>query len=252
MKISIITATFNSAATVRDTLQSVLSQTYKDYELIIKDGGSSDATLEIVRGFERDFDGRLKIISEHDEGIYDAMNHGIAVATGDVVGILNSDDFYYSADVLEKIAGAFEMGAEAVCGDLRFVNPIDTDKVVRTWKGSQYKSFRTGWHPAHPTFYVRKEYYDRYGLYDTDFAVSADFELMLRFVEKHGVKIEYLPFDFIRMRDGGESTGSISKILLGNRNIMKAFRKNGIPVSFLYPIKRLVPKALDKIKNKIK
>lgn len=252
MKISIITATYNSAATVRDTLDSILRQTYKDYELIVKDGGSKDATIDIVNGYIDAFAGRLKIISEKDAGIYDAMNHGIAAASGDVVGILNSDDFYCSDVVLEKIAAAFENGAEAVCGNLQFVDPADTDKVTRVWKGSQYKSFRKGWHPAHPTFYVRKEFYDRYGLYDTSLDVSADFELMLRFIEKNGVKIEYLDFDFIKMREGGESTGSIKKIILGNKNVMEAFRKNGIPVSFLYPVKRLVPKAIDKIKNKIK
>lgn len=252
MKISIITATYNSAKTVRDTLESVLSQTFKDYEYIIKDGGSKDGTLDIVREYEPKFEGRMRIISERDKGIYDAMNKGIEASTGDVVGILNSDDFYYSNDVFEKINDAFERGAEAVCGNLVFVDSEDTDKIVRTWKGSPYRSFKKGWHPAHPTFYVKKEFYDKYGLYDTNFAVSADFELMLRFIEKYQIKIVYLNFNFIRMREGGESTGSIKRIIKGNKNVMKAFKKNGIPVSIFYPVIRLVPKFINKIQNRTK
>lgn len=253
MKISIITATFNSAVTVRDTLKSVLQQTYKDVELIIKDGGSKDETLAICREFEPKFEGKMKIISCPDKGIYDAMNQGIEAATGQIVGILNSDDMYYDETVLEAIAKAFEDDCtDAVCGDLIFVDPKDTQIVVRTWTGSPYKSFCSGWHPAHPTFYAKRELFDKYGTFDTTFDISADFELMLRFIEKNGAKIKYLNRVMIKMRQGGESTGSLKNIIKGNKNIIRAFKKNGIKVPLLYTTRRILPKAINKIEYKLK
>lgn len=253
MKISIITATYNSGRTVKDTLDSVLAQSYKEVELIIKDGGSKDNTLEICHEYETLFEGRLKILSCKDKGIYDAMNQGIAAATGDVIGILNSDDMYYDETVLEDIAKAFEDDSiDAVCGDLIFVDAKNTQKVVRNWIGSPYKSFRKGWHPAHPTFYAKKELFEKYGSFDTSFDVSADFELMLRFIEKNGAKVKYLNRVMVRMRQGGESTGSMKNILKGNRNIKRAFNKNGIKVPLLYTTRRLVPKAINKIEYKLK
>ena len=249
MKISIVTATFNSAATVRDTIESVLNQTHQDWELIIKDGGSKDSTLEICREYESSCTGRLRIISCPDKGIYDAMNQGVALSCGDIVGILNSDDFYYDSSVLADISKAFEEGADATCGDLYFVDAKDTSKVVRTWKGSPYESFRGGWHPAHPTFYVKKEFFNLFGDFDVSFDVSADFELMLRFVEKHGAKVKYLNRVMVKMRQGGESTGSINNIIKGNKNIIRAFKKNDIPVPVFYTIRRLVPKVINVIKS---
>lgn len=255
MKISIITSTYNSEKTVKDTFDSILNQTYKDIELLVIDGKSKDNTLEIVRQYEKKFQGRLKYISESDKGIYDAMNKGIRMATGDVVGILNSDDLYMDNKVLEDIANTFiHENIDAVYGNLIFVEENDTTKVVRTWKGSQYKpeSFLNGWHPAHPTFYVRREVYEKYGVFDISFNVSADFELMLRFIEKHRISNLYLDRTLIRMRMGGESTGSIKKIITGNKNVLRAFEKNGLNVSITYPVKRLLPKAIDMIKNKLK
>lgn len=251
MKISIVTATFNSAATVRDTIESVLNQSYVDWELIIKDGGSKDNTLEICREYEARANGRIKIVCCPDKGIYDAMNQGVEDSTGDVVGILNSDDFYYDSTVLEDIAKAIEGGADATCGDLLFVDAQDTSKVVRTWKGSPYQSFRKGWHPAHPTFYCRREFFDKFGAFDIDYDVSADFELMLRFVEKNGAEVAYLPRVIVKMRQGGESTGSIKNIIKGNKNIRRAFRKNGIPIPMFYTLRRIVPKALNVLKTKL-
>ncbi len=255
MRISIITATFNSATTVLDTLESVLIQTYKNYELVIKDGGSKDTTLAVCREYEQKFEGKLKIISCPDKGIYDAMNQGIKAATGDIIGILNSDDMYYDDQVLERIAEAFkdpEIGC--VYGDLQFVDAKDTSRVVREWKGSQYLEggFRKGWHPAHPTFYARRELFEKYGLFDTSFDVSADFELMLRFIERYHVKNMYLPYCFVRMRMGGESTGSIKNIIKGNRNILRAFDINGIKRPLFYTVRRLVPKAIGVIKTRLR
>lgn len=254
MKISIITATFNSASTLEDTLRSVLSQTYEDYELIIKDGSSKDKTLEIAKDYESQFAGRLKIISCPDKGIYDAMNQGVAAALGDVIGILNSDDMYYDDQVLQRIADAMsDESVGCVYGHLKFVDERDTNKVVREWIGTQYpkNGFRKGWHPAHPTFYARRRLFEEYGSFDTSFDVSADFELMLRFIEKHGVQSKLIPYYLVKMRMGGESTGSIKNIIKGNRNILRAFEKNGFKKPPFYVVKRLAPKVLGVLKTKL-
>lgn len=254
MKISIITSTYNSGKTIQDTLNSILNQTYKDIELLIIDGDSKDNTLEIVHQYESLFNGKLKYISESDKGIYDAMNKGIRMATGDIIGILNSDDLYMDNNVLEDIANTFiKNKVDSIYGNLNFVEENNTDKIVRTWKGSQHipGSFLKGWHPAHPTFYVKREVYEKYGVFDISFDVSADFELMLRFIEKHKISNLYLDRYLVKMRMGGESTGSIKKIIQGNKNVLRAFKKNGFPISPFYPIKRLLPKAINLIKTKI-
>lgn len=252
MKISIITATYNSGATLRDTLESVLKQSYTDYELLVIDGGSADNTFHIVEEYIPKFDGRLKWHTGKDKGLYDAMNKGISYATGDIIGILNSDDFYASSDILAAIAESCE-SVDSVYGDLDFVDGSDTSKIVRQWCGSQHMpgAFMKGWHPAHPTFYARKECYDRFGGFDISFDVSADFELMLRFLEKGQISNRYIPLTFVKMRMGGESTGSIGKIIQGNKNVLRAFRKNGFEVPSFYLIRRLAPKAINIIKNKL-
>ncbi|MBD5312936.1 MAG: glycosyltransferase [Bacteroides sp.] len=252
MKISIITATYNSGATLRDTLESILNQSYPDYEVLIIDGGSKDSTKQIVDEYIPKFNGKLKWHTGKDKGLYDAMNKGISRAAGDIIGILNSDDFYATPDVLETIAKTCER-VEAVYGDLDFVDEENTDKVVRQWRGSQHEpgAFLKGWHPAHPTFYARRECYERLGGFDISFDVSADFELMLRFIEKGRLSNRYIPKTFVKMRMGGESTGSISKIIQGNKNVLRAFRKNGFKVPKFYLVRRLTPKALNIIKNKL-
>lgn len=252
MKISIITATWNSGATLRDTIESVLGQTYPDYEMLVIDGGSSDNTKEIVDEFIPKFHGRLKWFSGKDKGLYDAMNKGINHATGDVIGILNSDDFYADEHVLESIANGIR-DVDTVYGDLVFVNPDNTNQVVRQWIGSQHQpgSFMKGWHPAHPTFYARKELFEKHGGFDISFDVSADFELMFRFLEKGHAKSRYVPHTFVKMRLGGESTGSIKKIIQGNKNVLRAFKKNGYKVPHFYLVRRLAPKAVNMIKNKL-
>ena len=254
MKISIITVTYNSEKTLAETLQSILAQSYYNIESIIIDGSSKDNTISIIKEYEPLFNGKMKWVSEPDKGLYDAMNKGIHMATGDIIGILNSDDFYTDSNVLQDIALSFKNNKiDCLYGNLYFVDSIETNKVVRTWKGSQHKmgGFLKGWHPAHPTFYVKKEVYDKHGVFDTSFNVSADFELMLRFIEKHQISNLYLDRYFIKMRMGGESTGSINKIIQGNKNVLRAFKKNGFNVSPFYPIIRLLPKALNIIKNKI-
>ena len=245
MKISIITATYNSAATVRDTIESILRQTHQDWELIIQDGLSKDNTLAIVKEYEHPCHGRMHIFSEKDEGLYDAMNRGIAHATGDVIGILNSDDFYHDEHVLEDINRALEnQPIECVYGDLKFVQAENTERVVLIWKGSQHENgaFLRGWHPAHPTFYARRACFEKYGTFNTCFAVSADFELMLRFIEVEGIRNRYLPRYFVKMRMGGESTGSLRNILKGNRGILRALREHGFHPSTFFVLRRMLPK----------
>ena len=252
MIISLITATFNSGATLRDTFESVLKQSFKDVEYIVVDGNSTDTTLEIIQEYEPKFGKRMKWISEPDKGIYDAMNKGISMATGDVIGILNSDDFFADSKILEIIAREID-GVDSVYGDLDFVNSENIREIVRQWKGSQYHrgAFLKGWHPAHPTFYTRKKCYDAFGGFDTSFDVSADFELMLRFLEKGQISNKYIPYTFVKMRIGGESTGSLNKIIIGNKNILRAFKKNGFKISPFYTIRRLAPKAINVMKNKL-
>lgn len=256
MKISIITATYNSATTISDTIESVLSQNYSDFEHIIVDGASKDGTLDIVRSYEPRYAGRLRYISGKDKGIYDAMNKGIAMATGDIIGILNSDDFYADSHVLQLISDAFVNDGSLGCvyGNLVFVNAKETDKIERHWHGSSYthRGFLRGWHPAHPTFYAKREAFEQYGVFDTSFDVSADFELMFRFMEKHSLKGKFIDHTFVKMRMGGESTGSISKIIQGNKNVIRAFKKNGFEVPRFYIIKRIAPKAISFLKTKLK
>lgn len=253
MKISIITATWNSGATLRDTIESVLAQSYVDFEHIIVDGGSTDSTLDIIREYEPKYEGRLRWISEPDHGIYDAMNKGIRMAKGDIVGILNSDDFYSSNHSLKHIADAAK-DVQAVYGDLVFVDPVETSKIVRTWKGSQHVpgGFMKGWHPAHPTFYAQKDLFDRFGGFNIDLGVSADFELMLRFLEKGKCTSKYVSEVLVKMRMGGESTGSLRKIIEGNKNVLRAFELNGFKKPPFYILRRIAPKVLNVIKSKLK
>ncbi len=254
MKISIITATFNSASTLRDTFDSILAQTYKNYELIVQDGHSKDKTLDIIREYEPRFEGKMKWVSESDKGIYDAMNKGIARASGDIVGVLNSDDLYYDEKVLDEINNAFERyHSDCVFANLIYVHQDDVTKVSRTWISSPYKKgkFQRGWAPAHPTFYIKRSCIEKYGAFNIDYQVSADFEFMLRMLESHHILPIFIDRFFVRMRVGGESNGTLQNIIKGNRNILRAFKENNIPVSRLYPFYRLLPKIFNLVNNKI-
>ena len=241
MKVSVITPSYNSVKTIEDTLRSVRDQAYPDIEHIVVDGGSKDGTLDIIR----EHDGHLaKWISEPDRGIYDAMNKGIAMATGDIIGILNSDDVYSGMDVISEIVNCFRDNPEkdAVYGDLDYVSRSRLTRVVRRWKTGEQKPFGKGWHPPHPTFFVRKEVYDNHGLFNLKFKLAADFELMLRLLEKHKIRTFYLEKVLIKMRRGGATNNSLMGIMKQNIECYKAFKENNLPVSLLYPIIRLVPK----------
>ena len=255
MKISIITATYNSADTLCDTLDSILGQTYQDIESIIVDGASTDGTMDIVRKYEQRFRGRMRWVSEPDKGIYDAMNKGLRMASGDVVGILNSDDFYYDDRVLEDIATAFsESDTDCVYGNLVYVNRKDKKTIMRTWDGRQHVAgaFLRGWHPAHPTFYAKRCLFERFGGFNLRYAISADFELMLRFIEKEKIGNTYLDRRLVKMRMGGESTNSLRNIITGNKNVLRAIRDNGFKPSRLYLTRRLIPKFWNMLNLKIK
>lgn len=252
MKISIITATFNSGATIRDTLESVLRQSYHNYEHIIIDGLSDDNTLSIIAEFEPRYDGRLKYISEKDKGLYDAMNKGIRMATGDVIGILNSDDFYTSDDVLSTIADEIE-NVDAVYGDIHFVAPSNLSKCTRYYSSKPFRPWmmRLGFIPAHPSFYCRREIYTRYGCFDLDLKVAADFELLLRFIYINRISTRYIEKDLVTMRTGGASTSGWKSYKAGLRDHMLAYRKNNITGSYFLEGLRYLYKLMEVVKYRI-
>ena len=196
MKISLITVTFNSSKTLRDTICSVLQQTYLDIEYILIDGMSNDETVDIIKEYEPRFGKRMCWVSEKDNGLYDAMNKGFRMATGDVVGIINSDDLLAESTAIEKVMKTFtdHRQADAVYADLYYVAQTDTSKIIRHWISGKQRPFKYGWHPALPTFYVKREVYQKYGLFDLDFKFAADFELMLRLIEKEHIKLVQLHF----------------------------------------------------------
>lgn len=231
MKITIVTATYNSSTTLRDTIESVLSQTYLDYEHIVVDGKSKDATLDIVREYELRYQGKLRYISEPDKGIYDAMNKGIRMATGDVVGLLNSDDFYTSNDVLEHVARALsDPNVDAVYGDIHYVNDDDLTHCVRYYSSRVFRRglMRMGFMPAHPSFYCRRAIYERYGTFDTSLRIAADFENLLRLIFVNHIRTKYIPKDFVTMRTGGASSSG----MISHKRILKehmvAYKQNGV------------------------
>jgi glycosyltransferase len=240
MKITIITCTYNSEKTIRDCIESVHKQSYPDIEHIIMDGASEDNTIDVVKSIP----GRVsRIVSEPDDGLYHAMNKAINLANGEIIGILNSDDFYASPVIIERIINTFEStGCDSLYGNLDFLAADDPLKVIRHWKSSPFTkgSFKKGWHPPHPTFFVRHEVYKKFGLFDTALSISADFELMLRFLEKHAISTHYIDETIVKMRYGGASTSSIRGIILGNKNVLRAFRKNEINVGPFYTIRRFI------------
>lgn len=229
-KISLITVTFNSDKTLRDTINSVLKQTYTNIEYIVVDGLSKDNTMDIVREYEPQFEGRMKWISEKDKGLYDAMNKGVRMATGDVVGILNSDDFFTANDVLEKVAAGFDEQTDAVYGDLHYVHPDDLQHSVRYYSSKIFKRslMRMGFIPAHPTFYCRRECFDKFGYYKTDYKIAADFDLLLRFIYVNRIRIKYLPMDMVTMRTGGASTNGLKSRMGGMNEHLRSLRENGV------------------------
>lgn len=240
LKISIITVCYNSVTTIERTIQSVLSQTYPNIEYIIVDGGSTDGTLNSINKYK---DRIHKIISEKDKGIYDAMNKGLGVATGDVIGFLNSDDFYTNNESVKSISAAFnDSGIDGCYADLQYVNK--KDQIIRHWKSGNYTrlKFYFGWMPPHPTFYARKSLFDKYGHFDIAYQIAADYELILRFVMKNRIQLKYLQQCVVTMAAGGVSNKGIKNIIKANCEVSKAWEKNGIKMGFLVPFLKPIQK----------
>ena len=256
MKISIITATYNSAVTVKDTFESVLAQTYNDIEYIVVDGLSKDNTVDIIKEYEPKFNGRMRWVSEKDKGLYDAMNKGIAMATGDVVGILNSDDFYTSNDILQLVADGMQNGEiDAVYGDIHFVNDDNLDKCVRYYSSRIFRRWlmRYGFMPAHPSFYCKRDVYTRYGAFNTKYKIGADFESLLRYIFVNRIATKYIKRDFVTMRTGGASTEGMCSRWQIMKDHLRALKDNGIYSNALmlcmrYPYK-IYELAISKLKK---
>ncbi|MFB6457662.1 glycosyltransferase family 2 protein [Chitinophaga sp. Hz27] len=229
MKVSIVTVSYNAASTIASTIESVLSQTHNDIEYIIVDGKSKDDTMAVV---ERYKDGIAKYVSEKDNGLYDAINKGIAMATGDIVGILNADDFFVHQNVVKNIVDAFNQDTklDAVIADIAFVNPNRLDKVVRYYSSKGWKpgKFGLGFMPPHPSFYVKRELYKQLGDYKPDYKICADYELLIRFIYVNKVRYKYIDDCLVYMRTGGVSNSSIKSRYVLNQEIVRACKENGI------------------------
>jgi len=247
-KVSIITVCYNSEKTIEDTIQSVTNQTYDNIEYIIIDGTSTDNTLEIINKYK---DKITKIISEKDNGLYDAINKGISIATGEIIANINSDDFYIDKNVIADVVSKMETeNSDTLYADLHYVDAIDTNKVIRNWVSGEYKKgmFFRGWMPPHPTFFVRKSVYNQYGMFNLELKSASDYEIMLRFIHKHECSICYLPRVVVKMRIGGVSNSSIKNRLKANREDNRAWEMNGLkPKSYT-----LIFKPLSKVLQFVK
>jgi len=233
MKLSIITATYNREGTIGATCESIAEQSHGDIEWIVIDGGSSDGTLEKLKGSQRQPD---ILISEPDKGIYDALNKGLGLATGEVVGFLHSDDFYPSGDVLAAVAKAFEMtDVDAVYGDLDYVLGDQPDKVARRWRSGEYdrENFKKGWMPPHPAYFMRREHYEEFGGFDLSYSIAADYDSMVRYLWHQQLHTSYLPKVLMKMRTGGVSNRSLKNIIQKSREDYRVMRQNGLGLTCL-------------------
>lgn len=249
LSISIITVSFNSASTIKDTIQSVLSQSYKNLEYIIVDGSSKDGTVEIIRSYGKKIS---KFISEPDLGIYDAINKGIKMSTGDIIGILNSDDSFYNDFVVDNITKAFEdYSPEVVIGDVQFFDPAKSSRILRYYSSKNWSTdkFKYGYMPPHPTFYARRGLFERYGLYKTDYRIAADYELLIRFLHVNKVNFKYIEMPFVNMRAGGVSNKSIFSRILLNKEISRACRENGIKTNYFNIYSKYFTKLFEYVGN---
>ena len=247
MKISIVTVVYNSEKTIRDTIQSVVSQNYKDIEYIVIDGQSTDNTIQIVRSFGDKID---RIISEKDNGIYDAMNKGVLNATGDVIGFLNSDDFYINNQVISSIVDEFtRKNVDAVYGDIVFVKPSNLDQVFRYYSIPNFSPDQMAWgiHPPHPAFFMKRRLFDKYGLFKTDYLIAADIELMIRLLVKHQVSYSHIPQVFVKMRTGGISTRNLKSKWIINRELVRACLQNDVQTNIFKILSRYPKKAFQQL-----
>ncbi len=248
MKISIITSVYNNAATIEDAIKSVLSQTYTNIEYIVVDGASKDGTTDIIKKYENQIS---KFIREKDKGIYDGLNKGVDLATGDVIAFLHSDDIYENENVVADIVKLFETtNTDSIYGDLVYVDKNDTNKIFRYWKSGKYtfKKLCNGWMPPHPTFFVKREFYEKYGKFDLSYGIAADYDFMLRMLGKYKITTAYLPKVLYKMRVGGASNRSLKNIIQKSQEDIKALKNNGIGGLHTIILKNLskIPQFLKK------
>lgn len=233
MKISIITVVYNRAATIEKAIQSVIAQDYNDIEYVVVDGGSTDGTLAVIDKYIHNIH---QYVSGKDDGMYDALNKGIRLATGDIIGVLHADDWFASHHIISKIAKEFEQNhrLDAVYGDIAFIKENDPNKVVRYYSSSVFKPSLLTWGfiPAHPTFFCKRKCFEKFGYYKTDFDIAADYELLLRFFKVHNIHAKYLPVRFTNMNLGGKSTSGIKSTVKINQEILKACRQNKISTNY--------------------
>jgi glycosyltransferase involved in cell wall biosynthesis len=249
MKISIITVCLNSGKNIHDSIESVISQVYKNIEYIIIDGQSNDNTINVIKSFGSKID---TFRSEPDNGLYDAMNRGVSLATGDVIGFLNSDDVLFDKNIVKTIADTFgNYNVDCVFGDLVFVKPENTKKIVRYYSSKKFKpsKFKFGYMPAHPTFYCKKEIYEKFGVFETDYQIAADYELLLRFLKVHKIKYKYIPKIFVKMRTGGISTKSIKSNWVLNLEILRACKRNNLDTTLVNIYLKYFGKIFEFIKR---
>lgn len=248
--VSIITVCFNSASTIRDTIESVFTQTYSFIEYIIIDGASTDATMNIIDEYKSRID---HIISEPDKGIYDAMNKGIAKATGDIIGILNSDDFYENNQVIENIAQSFNdhPDSDLIFGDVIFVKPNQTDVITRHYSAHHFQPWklRFGWMPPHPATFIKKTAYNQAGIYKLDYKISSDYEMFVRMLMVKKLRFTYLDKVLVRMRSGGVSSSGLKSNIILNSEIVKACRSNGIYTNLAMVLSKIPFKLLELIRK---
>ena len=247
MKVSIITVSYNSAATINSTIRSILSQTYKNIEYIVIDGASTDGTFEIIQNYS---DKVAKIVSESDNGIYDGLNKGISLATGDVIAFLHSDDVYANETVISDIVNCFDNGTQGVYGDLVYTDKADVNKVFRYWKSCDFSPslLSKGWMPPHPTLFLRREVYQKYGAFDISFKIAGDYDFMLRIL-KDNIAVKYLPQVIYKMRLGGESNRSIKNILDKSKEDLRAMRKSKINNPFFALFYKNVSKIIQLVRR---
>ena len=253
MKVSIITATYNSVKTLKDTMESVLHQSYDDIEYIIVDGASTDGTLEIIKSYEQKFSGRLKYISEPDKGLYDAMNKGILMATGDIVGILNSDDFLNDVGIISMVVDQLkDSDIDAIYGDVHYVNDDNLAKCVRYYSSKIFTPalMRLGFIPAHPSFYCKTKVYREKGVFDLGFKQAADFELLLRLLYCERIKTRYIPYDFVTMRTGGLSSSGLKSHKAIMKDHCRALKHNNVSSNVFLLSLRYIYKVVELIATK--
>jgi glycosyltransferase len=239
MKISLITASFNNASTIETTLKSVFSQTSKNIEYIVIDGKSTDKTIEILEEYKT----RISIIvSEPDNGIYDALNKGISLASGEIIGFLHADDFFADESVIENVLKVFdEQNPDSVYGDLQYVSSENPDKIIRHWGSGNFseKKLRRGWMPPHPATFITKEIYEKYGKFNTDYKIAADYESILRFFGQAGISTFYLPKVLVKMRTGGASNKNLNNIILKMKEDYRALKSAKMGGIFTLLLKNL-------------